>query len=68
MDRRVTSVELRPISLLTAAQVSAAVAVPETPDPGPDTIVGGLTAPNQYTAVTEGYYYPGRMTGSAPRV
>ena len=68
MDRRVTSVELRPISLLTTAQVNAAVAVPETPDLGPDTVVGGLTAPNQYTAVTEGYYYPGRMTGSAPRV
>lgn len=68
MDRRVTSVELRPISLLTTAEVNAAVATPATLDPGPDTIVGGLTAPNQYRAVTEGYYYPGRMTGSAPRV
>jgi hypothetical protein len=68
MDRRVTSVELRPISLLTTAEVNAAVATPETLDPGPDTVVGGLTAPNQYRAVTEGYYYPGRMTGSSPRV
>ena len=68
MDRRVTSVELRPISLLTTAEVSAAVATPETLSSGPDTIVGGLTAPNQYRAVTEGYYYPARMTGSAPRV
>lgn len=68
IDRRVTSVELRPISLLTTAEVNAAVATPETLDSGPDTIVGGLSAPNQYKAVTEGYYYPGRMTGSAPRV
>jgi hypothetical protein len=68
IDRRVSSVELRPISLLTTAEVNAAVATPEPLNPGPDTIVGGLTAPNQYRAVTEGYYYPGRMTGSAPRV
>lgn len=68
MEARVTSVELRPINLLTTAQIASALA-DEDPalDGGPDTVVG-LTAPNQYKRVVGGYYYAARLTGTKPRV
>jgi hypothetical protein len=68
MEGRVTSVELRPINLLTAAQIAAALAgEDETLDGGPDTVVG-LDAPNQYKPVIDGYFYAKDLTGSGSRV
>jgi hypothetical protein len=68
MEGRVTSVELRPINLLTPAQIAAALAgEDETLDGGPDTVVGN-DFPNQYTPVIDGYFYAKDLTGSGPRV
>lgn len=68
MESRVSSVELRPINLLTPAQIAAALAgEDETLDPGPDTVVGN-DFPNQYKPVIDGYYYSKGLTGSGPRV
>jgi len=66
MERRVTSVELRPINLLTSSQVAAATAEEETLDPGPDSVVA-LNAPNQYRPITDGFYYSSNVAGK-PRV
>lgn len=66
MERRVTSVELRPINLLTAAQVAGAVGGDEELDGGPDSVVS-LNAPNQYKPITDGYYYGSNIAGK-PRV
>ena len=67
MERRVNTVELRPISLLTSGQVAAIVAGGESLDTGPDTIVS-LNAPNQYKRIIEGYYYSNLVTGAEPKV
>jgi hypothetical protein len=67
MERRVNTVELRPISLLTSGQVAAIVAGGGSLDTGPDTIVS-LNAPNQYKRIIEGYYYSNLVTGTEPRV
>ena len=68
MERRVTKVELRPINLLTTAQVAGATAgEDETLDPGPDSVVS-LNAPNQYKAIVDGYFYSSNVTGGKPLV
>ena len=67
MERRVNSVQLRSINLLTSGQVAAIVDGGGELDPGPDS-VAGLNAPNQYKRVTEGYYYSNRLTGGSPKV
>ena len=67
MERRVNTVELRPISLLTSGQVAAIVAGGGSLDTGPDTIVS-LNAPNQYKRIIEGYYYSNLVTGAEPKV
>lgn len=68
MEGRVTSVELRPINLLTAAQIAAALAgEDEVLDGGPETVVGN-DFPNQYTPVVDGYFYAKDLTGSGSRV
>jgi hypothetical protein len=67
MERRVNTVELRPISLLTSGQVAAIVAGAGSLDTGPDTIVS-VNAPNQYKRIIEGYYYSNLLTGAEPRV
>jgi hypothetical protein len=67
MERRVNSVQLRSINLLTSGQVAAIVAGDGSLDPGPDSIAG-LSAPNQYKRITEGYYYSNRLTGGSPKV
>lgn len=67
MERRVTSVELRPINLLTSAQIAGALAGgDEALDEGPNSVVS-LNAPNQYKAVVDGYYYGPNVSGK-PRV
>lgn len=67
MERRVTSVELRPINLLTSAQVAGALAGgDETLDEGPNAVVS-LNAPNQYKPIADGYYYGPNVSGK-PRV
>jgi hypothetical protein len=67
MERRVNTVQLRPISLLTSGQVAAIVAGGGSLDTGPDTIVS-LNAPNQYKRIIEAYYYSNLVTGAEPRV
>lgn len=68
MERRVTAVELRPINLLTTAQVAGATTgEDETLDPGPDSVVS-LDAPNQYRAIVDGYFYSANVTGGKPLV
>jgi hypothetical protein len=67
MERRVNTVQLRPISLLTSGQVAAIVAGGGSLDTGPDTIVS-LNAPNQYKRIIEGYYYSNLVTGAEPKV
>ncbi len=67
MERRVNTVELRPISLLTSGQVAAIVAGGGSLDTGPDTIVS-LNAPNQYKRIIEGYYYSNLVTGAEPKI
>jgi hypothetical protein len=66
MERRVTKVELRPINLLTDAQIAGAVAEDEQLDGGPDSVVS-LNAPHQYKPITDGYYYGSNIAGK-PRV
>ena len=66
MERRVTSVELRPINLLTSAQIAGALAGEDVLDEGPNAVVS-LNAPNQYKAVVDGYYYGPNVSGK-PRV
>jgi len=63
LDQRVRSVELRPISLLTAAQVAAAIedgALEERPD----VLVSGA-APYEWTRVQDAYYYPAKLTSNS---
>lgn len=60
-DQRITSVELRPINLLTSDQVEAAVTI-APPGVSPSTIVTG-TAPNQFRKVQDAYLYPKKLTG-----
>jgi len=67
MERRVNSVQLRPINLLTSGQVAAIVAGADSIDDGPDTLVG-VNAPNQYKRVIDGYYYSSLLTGAEPKV
>lgn len=67
MERRVTSVELRPINLLTSGQIAGALTgEDETLDGGPSAVVSP-NAPNQYKAVVDGYYYSPNVAGK-PRV
>lgn len=67
MERRVTAVELRPINLLTSAQVAGALAEEdEVLDGGPNAVVS-LNAPHQYKAIVDGYYYCSNIAGN-PRV
>ena len=67
MERRVNTVQLRPINLLTSGQVAAIVAGGGSLDSGPETVVG-LDAPNQYKRIIEGYYYSNLLTGAEPKV
>jgi hypothetical protein len=67
MERRVNTVQLRPINLLTSGQVAAITAGGGDLDSGPDTVVG-LNAPNQYRRIIEGYYYSNLLTGAEPKV
>ena len=68
LERRVTTVELRPINLLTAAQVAAATTgEDEELDGGPNSIVGP-NAPNQYKPIIEGYFYSTRVTSGGSLV
>ena len=67
MERRVNTVQLRPINLLTSGQVAAIAAGGGSIDTGPDTIVS-LNAPNQYKRIIEGYYYSNLLTGAEPRI
>lgn len=62
LDQRVRAVELRPVSLLTASEVAAAV---ETGEPlvGPETAVGA-SAPWQFIKVQDGYVYSKALTGN----
>jgi hypothetical protein len=67
MERRVNTVQLRPINLLTSGQVAAIVAGGGSLDSGPETVVG-INAPNQYRRIVEGYYYSNLLTGTEPKV
>lgn len=62
LDQRVRSVELRPISLLTSAQVAAATST-DTTTPAPETFVGS-SAPNQFIRVESAWVYPKGIPGS----
>lgn len=60
-DQRIRSVELRPISLLTTAQINAAVELGiATAD---ENFYIASSAPNTYTRVEDAYYYPKKLTG-----
>ena len=60
-DQRISSVELRPINLLTSDQIEAAVTI-APPGVSPSTIVTG-SAPNQFRKVQDAYLYPKKLTG-----
>ena len=62
MDQRVRSVELRPISLLTQAQISSLVATGATVTDTSPTVVSA-DAPSQWTRVTSAWLYPKKATG-----
>lgn len=62
MDQRVRSVELRPISLLTQAQISSLVATGATATDTSPTVVSA-DAPSQWTRVTSAWLYPKKATG-----
>lgn len=66
LDQRVKAVELRPVSLLTAAEVEAAVEIGQ-PSMGPETIVSSA-APWQFKRVLDGYVYSNAVTGGGDRV
>lgn len=62
LDQRLRSVELKPISLLTAAQVAAAVeegAASELPE----VLVSGA-APYEWLRVQDAYYYPAKLASN----
>lgn len=62
MDQRVRSVELRPISLLTQAQISSLVSTGATATETSPTIVSS-SAPNQWARVASAWLYPKKATG-----
>lgn len=66
LDQRVKSVELRPISLLSQAQIEAAVATGTTPASGPTSVLAG-DAP-VFMKIQDAYIYPKKVTGSEDRV
>jgi len=60
-DQRIRAVELRPISLLTSAQINAAIDLGiATAD---ENFYIASSAPNTYTRVEDAYYYPKKLTG-----
>lgn len=62
LDQRVRSVELRPINLLTADQVTAAT-TPTTDTTTPESFVGS-SAPNQFVKVESAWVYPKGVVGT----
>jgi hypothetical protein len=64
MERRVTTVELRPFNTLTTGQIEDALAgEDDLLDGGPNSVVG-LNAPNQYKKIVRGVFYSSRFTGT----
>ena len=63
MDQRIRSVELRPINLLTDAEVASAVTI-GAPSVGPETVVSA-SAPYQFRKVQDAYVYPKGLIGKS---
>lgn len=61
IEQRLQSVELKPISLLTTAQINAVVSTAATVEQ-PNFYIDS-SAPNVYIRVEDAYYYPKRLTG-----
>jgi hypothetical protein len=61
LDQRVRAVELRPISLLTTAEIDGAIQIGEVAV-GPETIVSA-SAPYQFRKIEDAYIYPKALTG-----
>lgn len=67
LDQRVRSVELRPISLLTDAQIAAAVETGDISDASESFV--GDSAPNQFYKIQDAYVYAKELTSvSSDRV
>lgn len=65
IESRVRTVEMRPISLLTADQVNAAVTIGSITAGAQDGFFIGSSAPNTYHIIQDAYYYPAKLTGKA---
>jgi hypothetical protein len=63
MDSRLKRVEFQPLSLLTDAQVQAAIDSEDDELDGRDAIVS-LNAPNSYKRIVDGYVYSDKMNGA----
>tara|TARA_B110000503_G_scaffold126803_1_gene195817 strand:- start:416 stop:3277 length:2862 start_codon:yes stop_codon:yes gene_type:complete len=61
LDQRVRSVELRPVSLLTAGQINAAVVFGQATVT--ESFFLGSSATNTYHIIQDAYYYPKKLTG-----
>ena len=62
LDRRVKSLEFRPIDLLSPAEAAAAASF-DTID-----VIVSDAAPNQYRPIEKAFFYPAAVSGSSPRV
>lgn len=62
LDQRLRSVELKPISLLTSAQIAAAIEQGAA-STSPEVLVSG-TAPYEWTRIQDAYYYPAKLTSN----
>ncbi len=67
LDQRVKSVELRPITLLTQDQITAAVNAGETPASQDPTTVIAIDAP-RFVKVVDAIAYPAKYTGTTDLV
>jgi hypothetical protein len=63
LDRRVKTLEFRPIDLLTSSEQQAAEALADAVD-----VIVSNAAPNQYLPIEKAYLYGAGVSGSKPRV
>lgn len=63
LDRRVKSLELRPIDLLSGGELAVAEATADAVD-----VIVSDNAPNQYRPIEKAYFYGAAVSGSSPRV
>lgn len=63
LDRRVKTLEFRPIDLLSSGEIAVAEATADAVD-----VIVSNSAPDQYRPIEKAYFYGAAVSGSSPRV